>query len=128
MTTEMAIRDVADNAPVPGETPSLARWPELRPFIREVVARYGSRLHAVLLYGSRARGDAREDSDYDVAVVLEGEFGFIDEFDWMSDATYDFLVERGTRVQGIPVRAGEIAKPPRPFYSNVAREGVPLWL
>ena len=31
---------------------------------------YGQRLEHVMLYGSRARGDAREDSDYDVAVFL----------------------------------------------------------
>ena len=31
---------------------------------------YGPRLERVMLYGSRARGDAREDSDYDVAVFL----------------------------------------------------------
>jgi Nucleotidyltransferase domain len=29
---------------------------------------YGQRLERVVLYGSRARGDAREDPDYDVAV------------------------------------------------------------
>jgi predicted nucleotidyltransferase len=31
---------------------------------------YGPHLERVMLYGSRARGDAREDSDYDVAVFL----------------------------------------------------------
>jgi hypothetical protein len=31
---------------------------------------YGPRLERVMLYGSRTRGDAREDSDYDVAVFL----------------------------------------------------------
>jgi predicted nucleotidyltransferase len=33
---------------------------------------YGDRLKGVYLYGSYARGDAREDSDIDVAVVLAG--------------------------------------------------------
>ena len=31
---------------------------------------YGQRLERAVLYGSRARGDAREGSDYDVAVFL----------------------------------------------------------
>ena len=31
---------------------------------------YGDRLERVVLFGSRARGDARPDSDYDVAVFL----------------------------------------------------------
>ncbi|HEX5319547.1 MAG TPA: nucleotidyltransferase domain-containing protein [Stellaceae bacterium] len=33
-------------------------------------ALYGDRIERVVLFGSRARGDAREDSDYDVAVFL----------------------------------------------------------
>jgi predicted nucleotidyltransferase len=35
---------------------------------------YGPRLKQALLYGSRARGDHRPDSDYDVLVVLEEPF------------------------------------------------------
>ena len=31
---------------------------------------YGARIERMALFGSRARGDAREDSDYDVAVFL----------------------------------------------------------
>ena len=35
---------------------------------------YGARLERVVLHGSRARGDARLDSDYDLAVFLHGLF------------------------------------------------------
>jgi predicted nucleotidyltransferase len=38
----------------------------------DLEAMYGPRLKQLLLYGSRARGDFRDDSDYDVLVVLEG--------------------------------------------------------
>jgi predicted nucleotidyltransferase len=31
---------------------------------------YGGRIERVVLFGSRARGDASDDSDYDVAVFL----------------------------------------------------------
>ncbi|MBI3795212.1 MAG: nucleotidyltransferase domain-containing protein [Nitrospinae bacterium] len=34
---------------------------------------YGERLKGVYLYGSYARGEAREDGDTDVAVVLSGD-------------------------------------------------------
>lgn len=38
---------------------------------RDAVAEiYGDRLERVVLFGSRARGDAQDDSDYDVAVFL----------------------------------------------------------
>jgi len=37
---------------------------------------YGEGLERVVLFGSRARGDARPDSDYDVAVFLKDYGGF----------------------------------------------------
>lgn len=41
--------------------------------LREALeALYGPRLKRLLLYGSHARGDATDDSDIDVMVVLEG--------------------------------------------------------
>ena len=46
--------------------------PVLTRFRAAVVEIYGDRLERVVLFGSRARGDAREDSDYDVAVFLRG--------------------------------------------------------
>jgi predicted nucleotidyltransferase len=48
--------------------------PVLARIKRDLEALYGPRLKRALLYGSRARGDFREDSDYDVLVVLEGPF------------------------------------------------------
>lgn len=45
------------------------------PILRRVRAAldemYGDRLERVVLFGARARGDAGEDSDYDVAVFLK---------------------------------------------------------
>ena len=44
--------------------------PVLKRFRATVTEIYGDRVERVVLFGSRARGDAREDSDYDVAVFL----------------------------------------------------------
>ena len=49
---------------LPSDNPILRRY---RVALDEM---YGTRLERVVLFGSRVRGDAHEDSDYDVAVFL----------------------------------------------------------
>jgi predicted nucleotidyltransferase len=44
--------------------------PDLPRLAAELRASYGPRLERVVLFGSRARGDSKLDSDYDVAVFL----------------------------------------------------------
>jgi uncharacterized protein len=44
--------------------------PVLNQFRTAVTARYGDRVERIVLFGSRARGDQRPDSDYDIAVFL----------------------------------------------------------
>jgi len=44
----------------------------LREFRKAVAKLYGRRLKNVILYGSWARGEATEDSDIDLLVVLRG--------------------------------------------------------
>ena len=45
--------------------------PVLAKFRAAMATLYGARIERVVLYGSRARGDARPDSDYDIAVFLK---------------------------------------------------------
>ena len=45
----------------------------IKEFKVEVRELYGRRLKNVILYGSYARGEATDDSDIDMAVVLEGD-------------------------------------------------------
>jgi len=67
---------------------------------------YGGRLERVVLFGSRARGDAREDSDYDVAVFLLDMADRWQEFDRLADLSTEILDETGAFIHAIPYRAG----------------------
>jgi len=51
--------------------PTPTVWEAVAEFARELRRRYGDEVLDVRLFGSFARGEADEDSDVDVAVVLE---------------------------------------------------------
>ena len=66
-------------------------YPGLATLLARIEATY--RPEAVLLFGSRARGDARDDSDWDIAVLLpaEGDEGLL-------DPVVGWLAQRGSGV------------------------------
>jgi predicted nucleotidyltransferase len=67
---------------------------------------YGSRIDRVVLFGSRARGDARPDSDYDVAVFLKEPESFWRESGRLADIETDILYDTGAVINALPLRAG----------------------
>ncbi|MGO8831281.1 MAG: nucleotidyltransferase domain-containing protein, partial [Roseiarcus sp.] len=67
---------------------------------------YGDRIERVVLFGSRARGDARPDSDYDVAVFLKDLHGFGKEARTIAEIETDILSETGIVINALPLQAG----------------------
>ena len=59
--------------------------PVLNRFKAALDAMYGTRIERVVLFGSRARGDARDDSDYDIAVFLKSLGDRWQELDRLAD-------------------------------------------
>ena len=85
----------------------------------------------VRLYGSRARGDFRPDSDVDLAVVLHGERGDIwDTAQAFGDISYDVLMETGVAVSALPLWHDDLNHPERArnpaLMRNIQREGIRL--
>ena len=66
----------------------------------------GSRLERVVLFGSRARGDARADSDYDIAVFIRGFQSFGVESQRLAELETDILFDTGAVINTLPFRAG----------------------
>jgi len=60
---------IVDLPPAP---PRIAADPVLRKIKAELARLYGPRLAGVVLYGSRARGDHRPDSDIDLIALIKG--------------------------------------------------------
>jgi predicted nucleotidyltransferase len=59
-----------------------------------------------VLFGSRLRGDARPDSDYDVAVFLRDMGDRFAEMDRLADLSSHILDEMGEFIHVMPFRAG----------------------
>ena len=64
---------------------------------------YGDRLERVVLFGSRARGDAHADSDYDVAVFLRDLADRWHEIRRLSAIETDILAETGAFIHAMPL-------------------------
>ena len=104
----------------PADDPLLQRF---RAALDEI---YGQRLERVVLYGSRARGDAREDSDYDVAVFLRDYApGTTTELYRLADLSTAILDETGEFIHAMPYRAGSYDER-TPLMHEVRAEGIDL--
>jgi uncharacterized protein len=75
-------------------------------FRAAVMQIYGDRIERVVLFGSRARGEAQPDSDYDVAVFIKDPATFTDESARLAAVTTDILLDTGAVISATPFPAG----------------------
>jgi predicted nucleotidyltransferase len=99
--------------------------PILQRFRAAVNTVYGDRIERVVLYGSRARGDARPDSDYDIALFLRNPGSFWEDMGPLSEIETDILYDTGAIISAKPFPAGAYRKR-TPFMLEVTRDGVDL--
>lgn len=78
----------------------------------------------VILYGSRARGDAREDSDIDILVVLKSDFDYSEALRKSSKLVASLSLENDVVISRAFVTKTHYETLQIPFLMNVRREGV----
>lgn len=103
--------------------------PLLTEYARAVKKIYGAVLSRIILYGSYARGDYREDSDIDIMILLDvqprEERKNLDE---LAGLTADFNANHDICIMPMPKSVHTFRKWEGldPFYKNVGNEGVVL--
>ena len=100
--------------------------PSLKRFRAALDEMYGDRLERVVLYGSRARGDAHEESDYDVAVFLRDMPDRIAELYRLADLSTAILDETGAFIHAMAYPAGFYNDPRMPLMYAIRAEGIDL--
>ena len=96
-------------------------------FKRRILAELPDRVKGIILFGSKARGDAHPGSDIDLLVVVDRRTPEVG--DVISDITADILLERRIDISALDFTNDEIAEWAAigtPLMRNVADEGIVL--
>jgi len=96
----------------------------LRVLRRELSRELGNQLETVLLFGSRARGESRKDSDIDVLIVVRGEFDYGDLIKRTSKIVSDLSLQHDVVISRAFASKERFENEQSPFFLNVRREGV----
>ncbi len=102
----------------------------LKRYVNDVQQIYGDKLKTVILYGSYARGDYRQDSDIDIMILVDLPDDEIKgKRHTLSDMTYDYNYENNIEIMPIVKNQSHFNRWLRayPFYNNVKKEGVELY-
>lgn len=87
---------------------------------------YGERYRGLVLYGSYARGEAHDESDVDLLVLLEGEVDRFREASRTEPVKWPLFLESGYVLSLVPVGVEEFRGSREPFLWNAREEGVVL--
>jgi predicted nucleotidyltransferase len=85
---------------------------------------YGERFRGLLLYGSYARGDAREGSDVDLLLLLAGPVDPAREILYLEDVKWPLSLEYDTVFSILPVSAEAFEEAETIFLRTVRKDAV----
>ena len=81
----------------------------------------------IILYGSRARGDARENSDWDVLIIIDKESTGLADFRRVCYPVYYKGLDYGVEINPtLYTRKEWESAPPSMFKFNVTHEGIAI--
>ena len=96
----------------------------LRALRKELNTALGKRVEKIILYGSQARGDARNDSDIDVLVVLKDDFKYGVMLRKTSKVVAKLSLENDVVISRAFASRQQYEQSKMPFLMNVRRDGI----
>ncbi len=87
---------------------------------------HGNRLRGILVFGSAARGEMTEDSDLDIAVILDEVASRFEERERIADFATDLCLSTGVVVNFFFVPESDYLSGRYAVYRAIRREGVPV--
>lgn len=99
-------------------------------FSNHTVNEFGDLISSIILYGSCARNNYRQDSDIDVAVLIDGNYEDASRYDCeiakiAADVSFDNIVVLNSIC--IPKKEFDAKKSWYPYYLNISKEGIFLY-
>lgn len=98
--------------------------PILQKYKTDIQQLYGEQMDSMILYGSYARGEARDESDIDVLVLLKQMQSPYSEIRKMGDINNNYLLTYEYLICPLPVSADNYLHQETPLLRNVKKEGI----
>ncbi len=97
-------------------------------FVDKTRSIYLDNLKAIILYGSVARGSATEESDIDIAILVESDDK--EMYDRLLDVVVEMDLENDVVISTVIIEEEQFEKwkEALPFYKNIKKEGIQLWM
>ncbi len=89
-----------------------------------IVKNYGNKVKKVILYGSYAKGNPKEDSDIDIMVVVDNSVNSYKIEEELNEILFDILIEYRKLVSLLVVNEGLFQNYKSPLFSNIKEEGI----
>lgn len=109
---------------IPGKSLVISNY--LAEFKKIANEHFGEQLKYLILYGSYARGDFRENSDIDVLVVLDHIESEMKVIEKLAALKTDLILQHDQYLSTNPVSTEKFENSDLSFFRNVKREGVLL--
>jgi predicted nucleotidyltransferase len=97
-------------------------------FLTEVSRQFKDNLEAVILYGSKCRGEKKSDSDIDLLLILRDLTQRLSIKNFLVELESRLNIKSGVLIEGYPVSYDYYQRACLvPFIKNIQREGVVIW-